>query len=85
MICKWTIWFGGTSAIVGYLMQNPVYTYILNMYDLSTHFGDKNFKWAWGLFCTQINGFKYCYIRGTIQHQSFLCVHLNQYRWYIRD
>ena len=33
------IWFGfvgfyGISTIVGYLMPNPVYTYILNIYDL---------------------------------------------------
>ena len=33
------IWFGlvgfyGTSTIVGYLMPNPLYTYILGMYDL---------------------------------------------------
>ena len=24
----------GTSTIVGYLMSNPVYTYILDIYDL---------------------------------------------------
>ena len=33
------IWFGlvgfyGISTIVGYLMPNPLYTYILNIYDL---------------------------------------------------
>ena len=33
------IWFGligfyGISTIVGYLMPNPLYTYILNLYDL---------------------------------------------------
>ena len=33
------IWFGwvgfyGISTIVGYLMPNPFYTYILNIYDL---------------------------------------------------
>ena len=27
-------WFYGISIIVGYLMQNPLYTYILNIYDL---------------------------------------------------
>ena len=30
------IWFGwvdGISTIVGYLMPNPLYTYILNIYD----------------------------------------------------
>ena len=28
------IWFYGISIIVGYLMSNPLYTYILNIYDL---------------------------------------------------
>ena len=31
------IWFGGfygISTLVGYLMPNPLYTYILNVYDL---------------------------------------------------
>ena len=26
--------FNGISTIVGYLMPNPLYTYILNIYDL---------------------------------------------------
>ena len=39
------IWFGlvgfyGISTLVGYLMPNPLYTYILNIYDLQTHFVD---------------------------------------------
>ena len=28
------VWFYGISTIVGYLMPNPVYSYILNIYDL---------------------------------------------------
>ena len=28
------IWFDGISTIVGYLLPNPLYTYILNIYDL---------------------------------------------------
>ena len=28
------IWFYGISTIVGYLMPNPLYTYILNIEDL---------------------------------------------------
>ena len=27
------VWFYGISFIIGYLMPNPLYTYILNMYD----------------------------------------------------
>ena len=28
------VWFYDMSTIVGYLMPNPVYTYILDIYDL---------------------------------------------------
>ena len=28
------IWFYGISTLVGYLMPTPLYTYILNIYDL---------------------------------------------------
>ena len=28
------VWFYGISSIIGYLMPNPLYTYILNIYDL---------------------------------------------------
>ena len=28
------VWFYGISTIVGYLMPNPIFTYILNIYDL---------------------------------------------------
>ena len=28
------VWFYGISTIVGYLMPNPLFTYILNIYDL---------------------------------------------------
>ena len=28
------LFFYGKSTIIGYLMPNPVYTYILNIYDL---------------------------------------------------
>ena len=30
----WFGWVYGISTIVGYLMLNPVYTYIVNIYDL---------------------------------------------------
>ena len=29
-----SVWFHGISIIVGYLMPNPLYTYILNTYNL---------------------------------------------------
>ena len=32
------VWFYGISTIVGYLMPNPLYTYILDIYD-SVWFG----------------------------------------------
>ena len=28
------VWFNGISTIVGYLIPNPLYTYILDIYDL---------------------------------------------------
>ena len=28
------VWFYAISTIVGYLMPNPLYTYVLNIYDL---------------------------------------------------
>ena len=36
------------------------------------HFVDNILKLArtQGFFCTQLNGFKYCYVSLTIQHQS---------------
>ena len=37
------IWFG-ISPIVGNLMPNPVYTYILDIYELETYFVDNVFK-----------------------------------------
>ena len=33
-ICFGLVGFYGISTIVGYLMPNPLYTYILNIYDL---------------------------------------------------
>ena len=67
--------FYGISTIVGYLMPNALYTYILNIYDLWTYFVDNILKRACALFYTQLNGFKYCYITVTIQHPSFICTH----------
>ena len=34
VIIGWLVDFYGISTLVGYLMPNPVYTYILNLYDL---------------------------------------------------
>ena len=37
-VFDWLVWlvllFNGISTFVGYLMPNPLYTYILNIYDL---------------------------------------------------
>ena len=30
------VWFYGISTIVGYLMSNPVFTYVSDIYDLKT-------------------------------------------------
>ena len=55
------IWFGlvrfyGISTITGYLMSNPVYTYILDIYDLLTYFVVNIFKWV-HFFCSQFKCF----------------------------
>ena len=34
----------GISTIVGYLMPNPLYAYLINQYDLLTDFVDDIFK-----------------------------------------
>ena len=34
MIWFGLVWFNGISTIVGYLMTNPLYTYIFDVYDL---------------------------------------------------
>ena len=34
------VWFYDIATIVGYLMPNPPHTYIINRYDLETHFVD---------------------------------------------
>ena len=67
------IWFGlvgfyGISTIVGYLMPNPFYTYILNIYDLWTHFVDNILKWAWAHFLYPTKWFQASIV---IQHQLF--------------
>ena len=53
------IWFGlilnGISTNAGYLMLNPLYTYILYIYMICKH------------KLTKLNGSKYCYVSLTIQ------------------
>ena len=34
LVCFILFWFYGISTSVSYLMPNPLYTYILNIYDL---------------------------------------------------
>ena len=55
--------------MVGWLLHINI-KYI---YDLSTHFVINILKWAWAPFCTQLNGFKYCYVIVTIWH--VICLH----------
>ena len=47
--CSLLVWFGlvwsyGILTIKGYLMLNSFYIYVLNIYDLLTHFVDNIFK-----------------------------------------
>ena len=58
------VWFYGISTIVGYLMPNLVYTYILDIYMICKHKS------------TKLNGSKYCYVSLTIQlNSSHLFIH----------
>ena len=56
-------WFYGISTIVGYLIPNPFYTYILNIWFLNTFC-----KWYFltdlslSVFGLQLNGFTYFYL-----------------------
>ena len=46
MLFLTSVWFYGISTIIGYLMLNPLYTYMLNIY-MKTHFVNNIFKQAW--------------------------------------
>ena len=72
------VWFYGITNIGGYLMPDPIYTYIyiLNIYDLSTHFVDNIFKQAGNHL---LHTFKWlqALLFHIIQHYSFICTQLN--------
>ena len=46
------VWFPGISTTVGYLMPNPIYTYILNSYKLTKLNG---FKYCYVSLTIQLN------------------------------
>ena len=71
--------FNGILTLIGYFMPNPLYTYThiyiyiyIYIYDLSTHFLDNILKQAYALFCTHLNGFKYCYVTHNLTPFIFL-------------
>ena len=70
--CFNLVWFYGILSIVGYLMPNSFYTYILDMNDFFTHFVDNIFKrnWSHFFFCIQLNGFIYFYLIRIILYTS---------------
>ena len=56
------IGFYSISSILGYLMSNPINTFIWNIYDLETHFVDNilnESELIFFFFCIQMNSFKY--------------------------
>ena len=63
---NWLLGFYGISTLVGYSMPNPVYTYLLDIYDLLSHFEDNIFKQVWAHFCSEWTVFRHCYVTGTI-------------------
>ena len=53
MIWFGLVWFYGISTIVGYSAQNPLYTYISNIYMICKHILYITFRnRAWDLFCS---------------------------------
>ena len=69
------MWFGFMAYQP---MPNPFYRYILNIGFVNKYFVDNIFKWAKDHFvCTQLNGFKYCYVTLTIKFNiSYLFAHI---------
>ena len=66
----------GISIILGYLMSNSVYTYILN---LKTHFIDYIFKRSWAHFLHTVKWFQVllCITNNSIKYQSSVYTQLN--------
>ena len=59
MAVDWLVVFCGISTLDGYLMPNPVYTYISNTYDLSMNgFVGNNFYMSQSLFVCMVKWFQ---------------------------
>ena len=58
------VWFHGISTAVGYLMPNPVFTYILDISFVNT-FCRYTVKWSNSSICNN-----------SIKHKSFFCTQL---------
>ena len=78
------VWFGlagfyGTTTIVGYLMLNPLYIYILNIYDL-VWLGMIWFGWVWWHinYCRLFNAKSCLYIKYMISKYIFVD---NIFKW----
>ena len=78
------VWFYGISTIVGYLIPNPIFTYILNIWLVNIFCRLKKLNDQMVLFLTiqfsikstKLNGSKYCNVSLTIQlNISYLFTH----------
>ena len=69
----WLVVFHGIPTLVGHLMPNPVYKYILNIWFIKQWFGGNFLKWTRAHLFAQLKAFKYCYINNIIQLYSFIC------------
>ena len=58
------VWFYRISTIIGYLMPNPIYSYILDIYDLLTHQKNLMVPVKWSHSSIPNNSFN---------HKSFVC------------
>ena len=65
-----SVWFDGVSTIVDYLMPNPVFAYILNVWFVNI-LKIQTVKWSDSYIpnnsILKLNGSKYCYLSLTIQ------------------
>ena len=68
------VWFYGTSTIVGNSIPNHLYTYILKIYDLFTHFIEKFLNELLLILLLSVKYFQVllCNTNNSIKLQSFV-------------
>ena len=85
-VCVWFdfVGFYGISIIFGYLRPNIVSTYILNIYDLSTHFVDTFLNEPGFILLYTVKWFE-VFLSNTnisIYYSAFVCTQLNGFKYF---